>query len=45
MGEILSDFPYPGKDDPSFELHLIRCDSPERLSAKGKLIFGCKGEF
>jgi hypothetical protein len=45
MGEILSDFPYPEKDDPSFELHLTRCDLPKQLSAKGKLIFGRKGEF
>ena len=42
--QVVADFPYPEREDPSVEFDMLRCDSPSPVPARGVLVFARKGE-
>ena len=47
--QIIADYPYPEKDDPSVELEFIRCDYPKNINAitghRQITVYGRKEEY
>jgi hypothetical protein len=41
--QVVADFPYPEKDDPSVEYEFLRIDAPGRIDYRGIVIYARKG--
>lgn len=37
--QVVADFPYPDKGDPSVDYQILRYDSPQKIKGRGELVF------